>query len=69
MEQTVIYRVQENPDYIKDQETGAVLNTNIAGLNEYRLKKQQSNKIHTLEEEIKELRALIRVVIERQQCQ
>ena len=44
MERNVIYRVQENPDYIKDQETGAILNTNIAKLKEYKLKKKQDQK-------------------------
>lgn len=69
MEREIVYRVQENPDYIKDQDNGAVLNTNTAKLKEYKLRKKQSRKIEDLQSEVAELRALLRVVLEGQKCQ
>jgi hypothetical protein len=69
MEKQVIYRVQENPDYIRDIDTGAVLNTNIAKLKEYKLRKRQNKKIHELQSEVTELKSLLRVVLEGQKCQ
>lgn len=69
MEREVIYRVQENPDYIKDQNNGAILNTNIAKLREYKLRKRQNRKIEDLQSEVAELKALLRVVLEGQKCQ
>lgn len=69
MEKEIIYRVQENPDYIRDIDTGAVLNTNIAKLREYKLRKRQNRKIQDLQSEVAELKALLRVVLEGQKCQ
>lgn len=69
MQDDIVYRVKENPDYIRDEKTGAILNTNTTKLNEYRAKKQQKEKIDRLEQELKELKDLLRVVLERQQCQ
>ena len=69
MEREVIYRVQENPDFIKDQNNGAVLNTNIAKLKEYKLRKRQNRKIEDLQSEVAELKALLRLVLEGQKCQ
>lgn len=69
MEREVIYRVKDNPDYIKDDGTGAVLNTNVAKLKEYKLRKKQNRKIEDLQTEVAELKALIRVILEGQKCQ
>ena len=69
MEREVIYRVQENPDYIRDQGNGAVLNTNIAKLKEYKLRKKQDRKIEDLQSEVAELKSLLRLVLEGQKCQ
>lgn len=69
MERNIIYRVQENPDYIKDQETGAILNTNTAKLKEYKLKKKQDQKIQSLYDEVAELKMLLKTVLEERKCQ
>lgn len=69
MEQEVVYRVQENPDYIKDQNNGAVLNTNSTKLREYKIKKKQNMKIQDLQSEVAELRSLLQLVLEGQKCQ
>lgn len=63
MEKEIVYRVQENPDYIKDPETGAILNTNIAKLKEYKLRKRQNKKIQNLQEEMDELKNLLRIAL------
>ena len=69
MEREVIYRVKENPDYIKDNDTGAVLNTNVAKLKDYKIRKKQDRKIEDLQHEVAELKALLRVMLEGQKCQ
>jgi len=69
MERDIIYRVQENPDYIRDIETNAVLNTNTAKLREYKLRKKQNKKIQDLQSEVAELKALLQAVLEERKCQ
>ncbi len=69
MERDVIYRVQENPDYIRDIETNAVLNTNTAKLRDYKLRKKQNKKIQDLQSEVAELKALLQAVLEERKCQ
>lgn len=69
MERDVIYRVQENPDYIRDIETNAVLNTNTAKLRDYKLRKKQNKKIQDLQGEVAELKALLQAVLEERKCQ
>ena len=69
MEKEVVYRVQDNPDYIKDQTTGAILNTNVAKLKDYKLRKKQSQKIEDLRDEVEELKNLLRQVLEERKCQ
>jgi hypothetical protein len=69
MEKEIVYRVQDNPDYIKDQTTGAILNTNVAKLRDYKLRKKQSQKIEDLRDEVEELKNLLRQVLEERKCQ
>ncbi len=69
MERDIIYRVQENPDYIRDIETNAVLNTNTAKLRDYKVRKKQNNKIQSLQSEVAELKALLKAVLEERKCQ
>lgn len=69
MEKEVVYRIQENPDYIKHDDNGAVLNTNVAKLKEYKLRKKQNRKIEDLQSEVAELKSLLRVVLEGQKWQ
>lgn len=69
MERDIIYRVQENPDYIRDIETNAVLNTNTAKLRDYKLRKKQNKKIQDLQSEVAELKALLQAVLEERKCQ
>lgn len=61
----VVYRVKDNLDYIKDENTGAVLNTNTTKLKEYKNRKQQANKINELEKEIQALKEIVKDLILR----
>jgi len=69
VEQEIVYRVKDNPDFIKDDITGAILNTNHSKLKEYKLRKQQNNKISKLQEEVNELKTLLKMVLEEKKCQ
>lgn len=69
MERSIVYRVQENPDYIKDQDTGAVLNTNVQKLKEYKLKMKQDQKIQGLQNQVAEMKALMDAFLEERRCQ
>lgn len=67
MKTEVVYRVQENPDFIKDQSTGAVLNTNRDALKAYKARKFQSKKIEKLEQDMKDIKQILTVIMEKLQ--
>lgn len=49
--------IENNADYVKDPENGAILNTNLRMVQEYREKRQQVKKIRVMENEINMLKA------------
>ena len=49
--------IENNTYYVKDQENGAILNTNLRMVQEYREKRQQVKKIRAMENEINMLKA------------
>jgi hypothetical protein len=49
-------QIEDNPDYVKDRETNAILNTNLAAVAEYKAKKKQAAKIISMEHEINMLK-------------
>ena len=49
-------QIQDTPDYVKDLETNALLNTNLQALAEYKQKKRQSALIVSMEQEINMLK-------------
>jgi hypothetical protein len=49
--------IENNTDYVKDPENGAILNTNLRMVQEYREKRQQVKKIRAMENEINMLKA------------
>jgi hypothetical protein len=55
MEQQIIYRVKENEDFIKDQATGALINTNNAALEAYKAQKKSSTRVQQLEQKVDQL--------------
>lgn len=49
-------KIEDNPDYVKDLETNAILNTNVHALIEYKQKKKQIATIRRMEQEINMLK-------------
>jgi hypothetical protein len=49
-------QIEDNPDFVKDRETNAILNTNLAAVVEYKAKKKQAAKIISMEHEINMLK-------------
>lgn len=70
MEQEAVNRAKEAPDFMIDDEAGALLNTNNKGLHLYRMQRQQAKKMRTdsaridkLESDMAEIKALLQTVI------
>lgn len=55
MEQQAILRVKEREDYIRDQATGALINTNNNALEAYKAQKKNSNRVQQLEQKVDDL--------------
>jgi hypothetical protein len=53
---TRFIQIEDNPDYVKDAETNAILNTNLEALAEYKRKRKQSMLIRHMEQEINMLK-------------
>jgi hypothetical protein len=49
-------KIDDNPDFIKDMENNAILNTNLAAVVEYKAKRKQAAKILSMEQEINMLK-------------
>jgi|688.fasta_scaffold1879213_2 hypothetical protein len=49
----------EETDYSRDLTSRALINTNVKALNDYRLKRNQSKKIETIEEDLSNLRNMM----------
>jgi hypothetical protein len=49
-------QIQDTPDYVKDLETNALLNTNLQALAEHKQKRKQSALIISMEQEINMLK-------------
>lgn len=49
-------KIEDNPDYVKDPENNAILNTNIHAVLEHKQKKKQAATIRRMEQEINTLK-------------
>lgn len=49
----------EEKDYSRDPSSRALINTNIRALQEYRLKREQANKIEKIENDLNSLRNMM----------
>jgi hypothetical protein len=60
-------KIEDAPDYVKDTNSGAVLNTNVRALEAYRKKRDKQasleRKVASLENNINELKSLIIAVL------
>ena len=54
----------ENPNYMKDQETGALVSTNLSAFKKFKLQqvKKQENDLNNIESEVAELKNELREV-------
>ena len=48
-------KVNDHPDLVKDNNTGAILNTSISALEAYKRQRDHLNKINTVEDRISKL--------------
>ena len=51
--------------YIRDSHSNAIINTNVNELKQYKLKKQEQNKVKLLEEKVDDLTNLVNRLIEK----
>ena len=49
-------KIEDAPDYVKDSETNAILNTNLEALAEYKQKRKQTARVRSMEQEINMLK-------------
>ena len=60
-------KIEDAPDYVKDTNSGAVLNTNVRALEAYRKKRDKQaaleRKVASLENNINEIKSLLMAVL------
>jgi len=56
--------VKEHPSLLRDKNSKALINTDIAALNEYKNKKKMAEDVDTLKKEIQELKQLMLLVVD-----
>lgn len=49
-------KISDRPDLIKDTETGAILNVNRGGADEYFAKKSQINRMKEVQQEVQDIK-------------
>ena len=56
--------VKEHPSLLRDKNSKALINTDIAALNEYKNKKKMAEDVDTLKKDILELKQLMLLVVD-----
>ena len=56
----------QNPDLYRDEQTNAVINTNVAAYKLYKQQRESRNTIDDLRNEVDELKALVKELIKKQ---
>jgi hypothetical protein len=51
------YKIEDRPDLIKDNDTGAILNTSISALEAYKKQRSHLGKINTIENDVNSLKS------------
>lgn len=51
------HKVEDRPDLIKDNETGAILNTSLSALEAYKKQRSHLGKINTIENDVNSLKS------------
>lgn len=62
-------KVKDHENLVKDTETKAVLNTDLTSLEAYRAhrnkQRQKDNEIETLKEDVKEIKDILQLLVEK----
>ena len=68
----IVTRVKEAPDFIKDDDTGALINTNVDALQAYRRKKRldqeqriMAQRVGNLELKLNGIESMLKQILER----
>jgi hypothetical protein len=63
-------KIKENSDMILDENSGAIINTNLEAYNAFKMKNKKSNmiiehenEIHNIKEDISEIKSLLKTLI------
>lgn len=58
--------MNNNDSFIRDKiNPGAILNTDVSGLKAYKLQKQKNKEVDQLKNEVKEIKSMLHLVLER----
>ena len=62
-------KIEGNTNLVRDEETRAVINTNVQAFSKARQISSQDNEINTLKEEVFEMKNILHQINERLKCQ
>lgn len=57
-----LYRIDDQPDLVKDMESRAILNTNYAALLEYKSKQRMEKEINSLKDDVKDIKDMLSLI-------
>ena len=58
-----LVKVEDHPHLVKDMDSKAVLNTNLAALTEYRKKKEMQEEIQSLKSDVQDIKNTLNTII------
>ena len=64
-----LIRVEGDPDFVKDQDTGAILNTNRSEINQARARKkakaQEKHELDNLKQDVIDMKIMLSKILEK----
>ena len=64
-----LIRVEGDPDFVKDQDTGAILNTNRSEINQARARKkakaQEKHELDNLKQDVSDMKIMLSKILEK----
>jgi len=58
-----LVKVEDHPHLVKDMDSKAVLNTNLAALTEYRKKKEMQEEIQSLKSDVQDIKNTLNTIL------
>ena len=58
-----LYKIENHPDLVKDMDSKAILNTNYAGLLEYRKKQELEKDVNNLKSDVKDIKEMLSTLL------